>query len=616
MSEHDVIDVNVSNSARRVLRDVFGFDAFRSFQEPAIREIVEGRDAFVLMPTGGGKSICYQVPSLVRNGCGIVVSPLIALMHDQVDALLQLGVRAATLNSALAFDEVQATESAFVRGELDLLYVAPERLLSPRCIDMIERAVRANRVALFAIDEAHCVSQWGHDFRPEYRELTLLHERWPQVPRIALTATADARTRTEIIERLDLHDAQQFVASFDRPNIRYRIVEKADPRQQLLDFIRSEHADAAGIVYCLSRRRVDETSAWLSAQGHRAVAYHAGLDAATRRAHQRQFLQDDGLIVVATVAFGMGIDKPDVRFVAHLDLPKNIEAYYQETGRAGRDGEPADAWMTYGLQDIVQQRRMIDESDADDDHKRADRRRLDHLLALCETTHCRRQALLRYFGEDLPSPCGNCDVCLGQVATWDATQAARKALSNVFRIRQASQQSYGAGYLIDILIGKSSERSQGLGHDQLSTFGIGRELDARAWGALHRQLIVAGWLEPQGEYGVLELTAAGREWLRGDATLQARQSLIAPRKSKTRRSTADLGVPESPLFEALRSWRRGIAQTQAVPPYVVFHDATLRAIAQARPTTLDELALVQGVGRTKLERYGAEVLAIVSSAPE
>ncbi|HEU4622270.1 MAG TPA: DNA helicase RecQ [Burkholderiaceae bacterium] len=609
---------SLRDQARDLLARVFGYDTFRGFQEDVIIDVASGHDAFVLMPTGGGKSICYQLPALLRGACGVVVSPLIALMHDQVDALAQLGVRAAALNSSMSLEQSRATEAALLRGELDLLYVAPERLLTPRFLDLLERAVQKNRVALYAIDEAHCVSQWGHDFRPEYRELTVLHERWPRVPRIALTATADERTRAEIVERLELGEAHRYVASFDRPNIRYRIVEKIEPRKQLLDFLRNEHRDDAGIVYCLSRKKVEDTAAWLNAEGRPALPYHAGLDTEVRTRHQRRFLREEGLVMVATVAFGMGIDKPDVRFVAHLDLPKNIEAYYQETGRAGRDGAAADAWLCYGLQDVVQQRRMIEQSDASDEHKRVETRRLNHLLALCETTRCRRQVLLAYFGEQLSAPCGNCDNCIEPAITWDATEAARKALSNVYRIRQASPSGFGAGHLIDVLLGKANERIHSLGHDRLTTFGIGKELDARGWGALHRQLIVSGMLEPEGEYGVLRLTEAGRAWLKSGDALHVRASTLRAKTSRTTNApkaatAADVPAAHQPLFDALRSWRREIAQTQQVPPYVVFHDSVLKAIAALRPSTLTDLAAISGVGTAKLDRYGKDVLALVAS---
>ena len=517
----------MASSPRDVLKRTFGHAAFRGAQADIVDHIVAGGDALVLMPTGGGKSLCYQVPALVREGTGIVISPLIALMQDQVAALAQLGVRAAFLNSTLDYATERATESALERGELDIVYLAPERLSTQRCLELLDRTA----IALFAIDEAHCVAQWGHDFRPEYLKLSLLHERYPHVPRIALTATADPQTRTEIIERLALGDARVFVASFDRPNIRYTIVDKVDARSQLLKWLRAEHAGDAGIVYCLSRKKVEETAAWLNEEGIAALPYHAGLDAEVRRRHQDKFLRDEGVVMVATIAFGMGIDKPDVRFVAHLDLPKNIESYYQETGRAGRDGEPADAWMAYGLADVVNQRRMIDESPADEEFKRGQRAKLDALLALAEAHDCRRVRLLAYFGEE-SSACGNCDNCLNPPATWDATEAARKALSCVYRFHQNRGQRFGAGHLIDVLRGKRTDKVAQYGHESLSTFGIGADLSETQWRGVLRQLIALGHLRAEGEYNTLELMDSAREVLKGEVQLLLRVPAETPRRSR------------------------------------------------------------------------------------
>ncbi|MGA7983052.1 MAG: DNA helicase RecQ, partial [Chromatiaceae bacterium] len=499
-----------------VLNRVFGYASFRDAQQQIVDQVIAGGDALVLMPTGGGKSLCYQVPALLRPGTAVVVSPLIALMQDQVDALRQLGVRAAFLNSSLPYDAAQAVEQALLSGELDLIYVAPERLLTDRFLSLLNRV----RVALFAIDEAHCVSQWGHDFRPEYIQLSLLHERWPEVPRIALTATADAPTRNEIVNRLQLGEARQFVSSFDRPNIRYRIIHKEQPRRQLLDFLREEHPSDSGIVYCLSRRKVEETAALLCGQGFRALPYHAGLTAETRRANQSDFLRGEGVIIVATIAFGMGIDKPDVRFVAHLDLPKSVEAYYQETGRAGRDGLPADAWMTYGIGDVVTLRRLIEDSEADERFKRVELHKLNALLGLCETTECRRRVMLNYFGEPLDDPCGNCDTCLTPVETWDGTVAAQKAMSCVYR----TEQRFGVNYLIDVLLGKDHERIRRFGHDRISTYGIGKELDADQWKSVYRQLVAAGLVAVDIEgHGALKLTEHSRPVLRDEREVRLRR---------------------------------------------------------------------------------------------
>ncbi len=597
---------DVHDRALTVLRNTFGYPAFRGPQSDIVARVAAGGDALVLMPTGGGKSLCYQIPAMLREGTGVVVSPLIALMADQVAALRQAGVPAAMLNSTLAPDEVRDVERAFLRGELELLYVAPERLVLPRMLELLARGT----VALFAIDEAHCVSQWGHDFRPEYLQLSVLHEQFPAIPRVALTATADPLTREEIIRRLALDDAQVFLSSFDRPNIRYTIVDKADPRTQLLRFIRSEHAGDAGIVYCLSRRKVDETAEWLTAQGLRALPYHAGMDAARRAEHQTRFQREDGIVMVATIAFGMGIDKPDVRFVAHLDLPKSIEAYYQETGRAGRDGEPADAWMAYGLQDVVQQRRMIDESEAEAEFKRVATAKLDALLGLCETAGCRRVRLLAYFGE-AAEPCGNCDTCLSPPETWDATDAARKALSAVYR----TDQRFGAGHVIDVLRGKSGERVQRWGHDRLAVFGVGADLDDAEWRTVFRQLVALGFIAVDHEaYGALKLTEASRPVLKGEQTVQMRRAgkSAARRGARTTKGAEDLSEEQLALLDRLKAWRMDQARSQGVPPYVIFHDATLAEIARRTPRSRTALGSISGIGERKLDRYGDELLELLS----
>jgi len=595
-----------------LLRRVFGYDAFRGPQQEIVEHLVAGGDCLVLMPTGGGKSLCYQIPALLRDGVGLVVSPLIALMQDQVDALRQLGVRAAFLNSSLDASAAAEVERALLAGELDLLYVAPERLLTGRFLDLLERS----RLALFAIDEAHCVSQWGHDFRPEYRQLDVLHARWPQVPRIALTATADAPTRREIVERLGLEDARQFVSSFDRPNIRYTVVQKDNSRRQLLDML-DAHRGEAGIVYCLSRRKVEETAATLQEAGYTALPYHAGLDAATRAANQRRFLREEGVIMTATIAFGMGIDKPDVRFVAHLDLPKSVEGYYQETGRAGRDGDPAEAWLCYGLGDVVTLKQMIDSGEAGEERKRLERRKLDALLGYCESTDCRRQRLLGSFGEPHAGACGNCDNCLQPPSTWDATEAARKALSCVYR----TGQRFGALHVIDVLRGGSGERVRQFGHDQLSTFGIGAELDDRTWRSVFRQLVAMGLLEVDSEgYGGLRLTASSRAVLGGTQRVELRQEATRERRRgrAVRRDAprdavaASLAPADAGLFESLRLLRAQLAREQNVPAYVIFHDATLRAIASGRPRDRAALAEIGGVGAAKLARYGDAVLEVLA----
>ncbi len=595
--------------ALKILQTVFGYPAFRGQQEEIVELITGGGDALVLMPTGGGKSLCYQIPALLRSGCGIVVSPLIALMQDQVDALAELGVRAAFLNSSQSFDEAMRTERALRRGDLDLLYIAPERLLTSRCLEMLDDVP----IALFAIDEAHCVSQWGHDFRPEYIRLSVLHERYPQVPRIALTATADADTRQEIIERLQLQAARQFVASFDRPNIRYQIVEKDQVRRQLLDFIRDEHAGEAGIVYCLSRKKVEETAEFLNQQGVRALAYHAGMDATTRAGHQSRFLREDGLVMVATIAFGMGIDKPDVRFVAHLDLPKSIEGYYQETGRAGRDGQPADAWMAYGLQDVVQQRRMIDESEADPAYKRMQSVRLDAMLGLCETAGCRRVHLLQYFGQPATA-CGNCDTCQTPPSSFDATAAVQKLLSTIYRVGQR----FGAVHVLEVLRGVDSARVKQWQHQSLSTFGIGADRSEAEWRAILRQTMAQGLVDVDHEqYGSLRLTEAARPVLRGETALMLRRYQKPVRQKRVPAAAGsytevNLSPAQQALFERLRWWRMETARTHNVPAYVIFHDATLREIARAMPASLEDLRQVSGVGEKKLESYGSEIIRLIS----
>ncbi len=596
-----------------ILRSVFGYSAFRGAQAEIVDHLCAGGDALVLMPTGGGKSLCYQIPALLRPGIGIVVSPLIALMQDQVDALLQAGVRAAFLNSSLDYETASATERRLFKGELDLLYVAPERLLTERFLALLDRLNDSGRLALFAIDEAHCVSQWGHDFRPEYIQLSTLHERYPAVPRIALTATADALTRSEIRARLGLESAREFVASFDRPNIRYTIVERDNPRRQLLDFL-AAHRGSAGIVYCLSRKKVDETAAWLCEQGIAALPYHAGMSNEQRREHQQRFVRDEGVVMVATIAFGMGIDKPDVRFVAHLDLPKSLEAYYQETGRAGRDGEPAEAWMTYGLNDVVIHRQRIDESAAPEEQKRIERQKLDAMLAYCEAAGCRRTVLLNYFGETT-TPCGNCDTCITPPQLWDGTVAAQKLLSTAVR----TGQRFGAAHLIDVLRGKRSEKVDQFNHDQLPTFGIGADLDDAAWRSVARQLLASGLLHADAQrYGGLTLTEAARPVLKGETTLMLRRHSPSKKTRKAARSKADPWHPgagsssDDPRYEALRQWRAELAREQGVPAYVILHDKTLRELAATRPATPDELLQVSGIGAAKAERYGTALLGVLN----
>jgi ATP-dependent DNA helicase RecQ len=592
---------------RAILKTVFGYPAFRAGQEAIIDHVTAGGDALVLMPTASGKSLCYQIPALARNGVGIVVSPLIALMHDQVATLQELGIEAAYLNSSLSRDEASAVERSLAEGAFKLLYVAPERLLTSGFMALLERVAADPGLALFAIDEAHCVSQWGHDFRPDYIQLSVLHERFPEVPRIARTATADTATRGEIVERLHLHTANIFVSSFDRPNIRYRIVEKDNARAQVLEFIRTEHAGNAGIVYCLSRRKVEETAEWLTGHGMRALPYHAGMEAEARRRSQDAFLREDGIVMVATIAFGMGIDKPDVRFVAHLDVPKSVEGYYQETGRAGRDGLPADAWMTYGLADAVQHRRMIDTSDADDTFRRLAHAKLDALLALCESATCRRQRLLAYLGE-ASAPCGNCDTCLAPPQTWDGTEAVRKALSCVYR----TGQRFGAGHLCDVLLGRESERIRQWRHDQVSTYGIGKELGEKEWRAVFRQLVALGMLEVDHTgFGALRLAEASRPVLRGAQTVMLRkQAEGRPARARVAAPAAGLAGYSNALWERLRAWRSETAKTHGVPAYVIFHDATLIEIARACPGSLARLRDVPGIGAAKLDRYGEALLEI------
>ncbi|MEU6245443.1 DNA helicase RecQ [Streptomyces sp. NPDC047024] len=610
------------SEALGALHRVFGYEAFRGEQEAIIEHVVAGGDALVLMPTGGGKSLCYQIPALVRPGTGVVVSPLIALMQDQVDALRALGVRAGFINSTQDFDQRRTVEAEFLAGELDLLYLAPERLRVEATLDLLSRG----RISVFAIDEAHCVSQWGHDFRPDYLNLSLLGERWPDVPRIALTATATQATHQEITQRLNLPSARHFVASFDRPNIQYRIVPKADPKKQLLAFLREEHAGDAGIVYCLSRNSVERTAEFLTANGIAAVPYHAGLDAATRADHQSRFLREDGLIVVATIAFGMGIDKPDVRFVAHLDLPKSIEGYYQETGRAGRDGMPSTAWMAYGLNDVVQQRKLIQSGEGDENFRRRAAAHLDAMLALCETARCRRGQLLAYFGQEPGAEaCGNCDTCLTPPETWDGTVAAQKVLSTVVRLQRERGQKFGTLQIVDILLGKRSAKVIQFDHDQLSVFGIGEDLSEGEWRGVVRQLLAQGLLAVEGEYGTLVLTEESGAVLRREREVPLRKEPKRPttarsaggrgeRKGKT--AAAELPAELVPVFEALRAWRAEQAKEQGVPAYVIFHDATLREIATARPASVRELGTIGGVGEKKLATYGEGVLAVLNGQPE
>ncbi|NLY65347.1 MAG: DNA helicase RecQ [Alcaligenaceae bacterium] len=601
------------SSAIKVLQTVFGYESFRGEQQTIVEHLVSGNDALVLMPTGAGKSLCYQVPALVRPGCAIVVSPLIALMKDQVDALKELGVQAAFLNSTQDWSEIRAVERSFLQGELDLLYIAPERLLTDRCMQLL----RQGRIALFAIDEAHCVSQWGHDFRPEYMGLSVLHEQWPDVPRIALTATATTHTRHEIVQRLALDNARQFIASFDRPNITYNIVEKYDVRRQLLNFIREEHMGDSGIVYCLSRNKTEDIAEFLNKEGIKAIPYHAGLDAARRAAHQARFQQEDDLVIVATIAFGMGINKPDVRFVAHIDLPKSIEGYYQETGRAGRDGLAATAWMAYGLQDVVQQRKMIEDSNGDEVFKRRSAAQLDAMLGLCETAQCRRVRLLAYFDQHI-EPCGNCDVCLNPPKMWDGTIAAQKILSAVYRLLKERNQRFGAGHIIDILRGKKTDRVTQNQHDTLSVFGVGQDLSDTAWRGVLRQLLANHYLALDIEgYGTLALTEKSRAVLKGEEVLMLRQEserMAAKSRNimpKSKKPIINLPPEAEERFLLLRKWRLEVAREHEVPAYMIFNDATLRQIALNNPETLEDLGFISGVGQHKLENYGEAIITFL-----
>lgn len=589
--------------ALTILQDTFGYEAFRAPQAEVIDTLVRGGDALLLMSTGGGKSLCYQIPAMIRPGCGIVVSPLIALMQDQVAALKQLGIKASFLNSTLTQDEIMDIEAGLRRGELDLLYVAPERLTQPRTLALLKSVT----ISLFAIDEAHCVSQWGHDFRVDYLALNLLHEEFPSVPRVALTATADARTRQEIVKNLALSNAEEFVVGFDRPNIQYRINLKTNPRNQLLQFLKTEHAKDAGIVYCLSRKKTEDTAAWLQQQGFKALAYHAGLPAETRAEHQRRFLAEEGVIVVATIAFGMGIDKPDVRFVAHLDLPKTIEAYYQETGRAGRDGNAATAWMVYGFQDVTKLRQMLDSAQGDEQHKRVEQIKLNAMLGFCELTTCRRHALLAYFDEAAAEHCGNCDTCLTPVETWDGTEAAQKALSVIYR----TDQRFGVSHLVDVLLGKASDKISQFGHDQLPLYGIGQELSVQAWQSVFRQLVAAGHVVADPErFGGLALTEKCRPLLKGQDTIAFRLDPV----QKTGKKLSKAPLPDDidvGIWEALRAHRRELAEVQGVPPYVIFHDSTLQAMAEQMPSSLVEFGALPGVGERKLEKYGDGFLQVL-----
>jgi ATP-dependent DNA helicase RecQ len=606
MSATDRLYSQPMTDPHHILQHTFGYSSFRGPQQAIIDTVVGGADALVVMPTGGGKSLCYQIPALARDGVGVVVSPLIALMQDQVSALRELGVRAGFLNSTLSSADVWATEQTLQQGELDLLYVAPERLIQPRTLALLGRC----RIALFAIDEAHCVAQWGHDFRADYLRLNVLQEQFPDIPRIALTATADARTRAEIVQRLALQKAEQFISGFDRPNIQYRIRQKDKPRQQLLRFLREEQGGSAGIVYCLSRAKVEQTAEWLSGEGFTALPYHAGLPASLRETHQKRFLREDSVIMVATIAFGMGIDKPDVRFVAHLDLPKSIEAYYQETGRAGRDGEPATAMLLYGLEDVVKLRQMMAGSEGNEEFKRHEQQRLNAMLGLCEITSCRRQTLLRYFGDELPQPCGNCDNCLTPPDSWDASEAVQKALSCVYR----TGQRYGAIHVIEVLRGSSSEKIVSAGHDKLSTWGIGRDLGQDEWRAIMRQLVAQGYLDvdPDG-FGTLRLTERCRALLRGEEKISLRREKISVPIAAVgnKRRHLDIEPADRELWQALRACRKRLAEEHGVPPYVIFSDATLRDMLEQRPTTSSAMLSVSGVGDVKLERFGGEFLEVI-----
>ncbi|MCH9798632.1 MAG: DNA helicase RecQ [Betaproteobacteria bacterium] len=599
-----------------ILQTTFGYDSFRDKQQAIVEHVIAGQDALVLMPTGGGKSLCYQIPALARDGLAIIVSPLIALMQDQVEALQQLGVKAAFLNSSLSVEDNASITSKVLSGEIKILYVAPERLTVSSFLNLLDEVNTHVGLALFAIDEAHCVSQWGHDFRPEYRQLTILHDRFPKVPRIALTATADGPTRAEIISQLALENAQQFISSFDRPNIRYHVTIKDNARQQLLHFLEREHANDAGIIYCLSRKKVEATAAWLTEKGWQALPYHAGLSAQLREHNQRRFLREEGIIMVATIAFGMGIDKPNVRFVAHLDLPKSMEGYYQETGRAGRDGLPANAWMAYGMGDVVSMRQMLDSGDASEERKRLEVIKLNALLGFCESTGCRHQSILRYFGEEHPGNCGQCDNCINPVDTWLATQAAQMALSCVYR----TGQRFGAGHLIDVLIGKLTPQIERFNHDKVSTFGIGKDFSQSQWNSVYRQLTAAGYLEADiAAYGGLKLTETARPilkgeqeiWLRRDATPEKRASK-AERSSRLKEAFE--GANDDPLWLALKAKRMELAKEQSVPPYVIFHDATLIEILNQKPQDLTAMGQISGIGQAKLERYGLAFLEVIAEA--
>jgi ATP-dependent DNA helicase RecQ len=604
-----------SSSPQQILHDVFGYNQFRHQQQAIVEHVIAGQDALVLMPTGGGKSLCYQIPALARDGLAIVVSPLIALMQDQVEALQQLGVNAAFLNSSLSAEDNARITREVVSGEIKLLYVAPERLMVGSFLSLLDEVQQHTGLALFAIDEAHCVSQWGHDFRPEYRQLTVLHNRFPDVPRIALTATADAPTRAEIISQLNLENARQFVSSFDRPNIRYHVGIKNNARQQLQAFLEREHANDAGIIYCLSRKKVEETAAWLVEKGWPALAYHAGLPAQLREHHQRRFLREEGIIMVATIAFGMGIDKPNVRFVAHLDLPKSMEGYYQETGRAGRDGLQANAWMVYGMGDVVSMRQMLDSGEASEERKRLERLKLDALLGYCESTACRHQSILRYFGESHPGACEQCDNCLHPVETWQATQVAQMALSCVFR----TGQRFGVGHLIDVLTGKVTAQVERFNHDKVSTFGIGKTLNQNQWSGVYRQLIAAGLLEADmAAYGGLKLTEAARPVLKGEQEVWLRRDAEPEKRmSKAERSARAKevfeGANDDPLWQALKAKRLELAREQGVPPYVIFHDSTLLEIHNRKPETLDEMGQISGIGQAKLQKYGDDFLDVLKT---